>query len=143
MKVTEVRIKLASAYDNNQVMAYAVVVFDDCFAVHDLKIIRGRAGPFVSMPSRKAAVHCLNCRQKNDCHSHHCQRCGRQMPERGRDEDGRLPKSHYDIVHPIVQEFREYLEGEVLRVYDQVRHQSAAVDGYDIDLDDYERRAPA
>lgn len=33
--------------------AIVSVTFDDCFVVHDIKIIEGENGPFIAMPSRK------------------------------------------------------------------------------------------
>ena len=33
--------------------AVASVTFDECFVVHDIKIIEGNDGPFIAMPSRK------------------------------------------------------------------------------------------
>lgn len=37
----------------NKVVAIASVVFDDCFVVHDLRVVDGDKGLFVAMPSRK------------------------------------------------------------------------------------------
>jgi len=51
MKITEV--KVVPAKDDEHLKAYASVVFDDSFIVRDLKVIEGRNGLFVSMPSRK------------------------------------------------------------------------------------------
>jgi stage V sporulation protein G len=33
--------------------AYVTVTFDDCFVVHNVKIIDGKTGVFIAMPSRK------------------------------------------------------------------------------------------
>ena len=35
--------------------AYVTVTFDDCFVVHNVKIIEGSSGLFIAMPSRKTA----------------------------------------------------------------------------------------
>jgi len=37
----------------NKVVAIASIVIDDCFVVHDLRIVDGEKGLFVAMPSRK------------------------------------------------------------------------------------------
>ena len=50
MKITEVRISLC---DEDRLKAFANVTFDDEFVVRGLKIIEGRNGLFVSMPSRR------------------------------------------------------------------------------------------
>jgi stage V sporulation protein G len=33
--------------------AYVTVTFDECFVVHNIKVIEGREGMFIAMPSRK------------------------------------------------------------------------------------------
>ncbi len=53
MKITEVRIRKLSV--EGKLRAYATVTFDDCFVVHNIKIIEGKAGLFIAMPSRKTA----------------------------------------------------------------------------------------
>jgi stage V sporulation protein G len=50
MEVTEVRVFLA---EEERLKAYVTVTFDHCFVVRDLKIIKGNAGLFVAMPSKK------------------------------------------------------------------------------------------
>lgn len=52
MKITEVKIRLVSK-GNDRLKAAASVVFDDCFVIHDIKIIDGKPGLFIAMPSRK------------------------------------------------------------------------------------------
>lgn len=37
----------------NKVIAIASIVLDDCFVVHDLRVVNGDKGLFVAMPSRK------------------------------------------------------------------------------------------
>lgn len=54
MKITDVRIRLISK-DDIKLRAVASVTFDDCFVVHDIKIIDGNEGTFIAMPSRKTA----------------------------------------------------------------------------------------
>jgi stage V sporulation protein G len=45
MKITEVRILPAN---ENFIAAYASICLDDCFLVHDIRIIVGAAGLFIS-----------------------------------------------------------------------------------------------
>lgn len=54
MKVTEVRIRKVE--DEGKLKAYVTVTFDECFVVHNIKIIEGKSGPFIAMPSRKTAT---------------------------------------------------------------------------------------
>ena len=50
MEVTEVKIY---PVEENRLKAYVNIVFDDCFIVRDLKIVQGRSGLFVAMPSKR------------------------------------------------------------------------------------------
>jgi stage V sporulation protein G len=49
MKVTEVRIRLAN---EAFVKAYASICFDGCFLVHDIRVIKGPTGFFISFPNQ-------------------------------------------------------------------------------------------
>jgi stage V sporulation protein G len=51
MEITDIRIKQVST--EGKLKAYVTVTFDDCFVVHNLKIISGKAGTFIAMPSRR------------------------------------------------------------------------------------------
>ena len=53
MEITDIRIKTVDA--GGKLKAYVSVTFDDCFVVHNLKIISGKDGTFVAMPSRKTS----------------------------------------------------------------------------------------
>ena len=54
MKITDVRVRLVKK-DDSKLKAVASVTFDDCFVVHDIKVIEGNEGYFIAMPSRKTA----------------------------------------------------------------------------------------
>ena len=51
MKITDVRIRKITA--EGKMKAIASVTFDDEFVVHDIKLIDGKNGLFIAMPSRK------------------------------------------------------------------------------------------
>ena len=51
MEVTELRIRKITA--EGKLRAYVTVTFDNCFVVHNVKIIEGKTGLFIAMPSRK------------------------------------------------------------------------------------------
>ncbi len=66
MNITEVRVRLIKK-DEGKLKAVASVTIDDCFVVHDVKIIEGNEGCFIAMPSKKTPdgeykdiVHPLN-----------------------------------------------------------------------------------
>ena len=54
MKITDTRVRLVKK-DDSKLKAVASVTFDDCFVIHDIKIIEGTEGFFIAMPSRKTA----------------------------------------------------------------------------------------
>ena len=53
MQITELRIRKVEG--EGKLRAYVTVTFDDCFVVHNVKIIEGKNGLFIAMPSRKTA----------------------------------------------------------------------------------------
>ncbi|MDE6504533.1 MAG: septation regulator SpoVG [Clostridia bacterium] len=52
MKISDVRIRLVNKEDN-KLKAVASITIDECFVVHDIKIIEAAEGVFIAMPSRK------------------------------------------------------------------------------------------
>jgi stage V sporulation protein G len=50
MQITEVRI-----YPTNEglVRAYVTIVFDNCFLIREIRVIKSTTGYFVSMPAKK------------------------------------------------------------------------------------------
>lgn len=50
MEITEVKV---FPVNEDKLKAFVSIVFDHCFMVNDIKIIQGRQGLFISMPSRK------------------------------------------------------------------------------------------
>ncbi len=66
MNISDIRIRIVKK-DENKLKAVASLTIDECFAVHDIKIIEGNQGLFIAMPSRKTPdgtfkdiVHPLN-----------------------------------------------------------------------------------
>lgn len=51
MKISEIRIRLVNK--ESKLKALASIIIDDCFAIHDIKIISNNKEYFVAMPSRK------------------------------------------------------------------------------------------
>jgi stage V sporulation protein G len=52
MRVTDVRVRLFERPDN-KLKGFATITFDDCFMVHNIRIIEGGTGLFIAMPDRK------------------------------------------------------------------------------------------
>ena len=66
MNITEVRVRLVKAGEG-KLKGVASITIDDCFVVHDVKIIEGAEEFFIAMPSKKTpsgefkdVVHPLN-----------------------------------------------------------------------------------
>ena len=55
MKITSVNVRKIEK-EGSRMKGIASVLIDDCFAVHDIRIIEGENGLFIAMPSRKTAT---------------------------------------------------------------------------------------
>ena len=53
MQITELRLRKVE--NEGKLKAYVTVTFDNWFVVHNVKIIEGKTGLFIAMPSRKTA----------------------------------------------------------------------------------------
>lgn len=54
MEITSVNVRKIEK-EGSKVVAVASVLFDDVFAVHDIRLLEGKNGLFIAMPSRKLA----------------------------------------------------------------------------------------
>ena len=71
MKISDVRVRIVNS-DTSKVKGSASITIDDCFVVHDIKVIEGTEGYFIAMPSRKTPdgeykdiVHAINNETRN------------------------------------------------------------------------------
>ena len=55
MKITSVNVRKIEK-EGSRMKGIASVLLDDCFAIHDIRIIEGDNGLFIAMPSRKTAT---------------------------------------------------------------------------------------
>jgi stage V sporulation protein G len=135
--ITEVRIKLCEE-NNERLLAFCSVTFDNAFVVRDLKIIEGTKGVFVAMPSRKLTDRCNKCGCKNHLRARFCNSCGFRLDETRatRDMDGRA-KLHADIAHPINSAAREHIQSAVVRAFGEERER-AKLPGYVCTYDEYD-----
>jgi len=107
--------------------AYATITFDNCFVVRNIKIIDGKSGLFVAMPSRKPKVACARCSFKNDLGGRYCCQCASPLSQPaartgvGVDAEPSETQAHRDIAHPIAVEFRLYLQQKILEAYEAER----------------------
>ncbi|MDY3559863.1 SpoVG family protein [Gemmata sp. JC673] len=137
MVITEVRIKLCEE-NNERLLAFCSVTFDNAFVVRDLKIIEGTKGIFVAMPSRKLTDRCGRCGGKNHLRSRFCNQCGTRLDDQRamRAIDGRA-KLHADIAHPIHSGAREMIQGAVVDAYAKEKER-AKLPGYVCTYDEFD-----
>lgn len=136
MNVTEIRVKLLKNQPD-KLRAFASITIDHCLVVRDLKIIEGPGGLFVAMPSRKLCDRCPRCGGKNHLRAHHCNDCGARLgDQRGElDERGR-PRLYADIAHPINQQSRNFVEGVVLKAFEEELERSREAGYVGVSFDD-------
>ncbi|HON89213.1 MAG TPA: septation regulator SpoVG [Spirochaetia bacterium] len=51
MDITDIRIRRVTT--EGKLKAYVTVTFDNCFVIHNVKVIEGKSNLFIAMPSRK------------------------------------------------------------------------------------------
>jgi stage V sporulation protein G len=51
MEITDIRVRRVGG--DGKLRAYVTVTFDAAFVVHNIKVIHGRNGVFIAMPSRR------------------------------------------------------------------------------------------
>ncbi|RPF42469.1 septation regulator SpoVG [Thermodesulfitimonas autotrophica] len=51
MQITDVKVR--KVLNEGRMKAVVSVTFDDAFVVHDIKVVEGKSGLFVAMPSRR------------------------------------------------------------------------------------------
>ena len=61
MEITDIKIRKATA--EGKLKAYVNVTFDDCFVVHNLKIIDGKDGAFIAIQSLQSSEQ--KCRKRS------------------------------------------------------------------------------
>lgn len=138
MNITEVRVKLMH-HRSDRLRAFCSITIDDDFVVHDLRVIEGRKGFFVAMPSRKLSDNCPKCGYKNDLRAGWCGGCGAQLdPDRAGDELSH-DKLHVDVAHPINTPCRELIQKTVLDAYHaEVASREGGADAADDERYDYD-----
>jgi stage V sporulation protein G len=96
MEITSVRVKKEER-EGSHMKGRASVVVDNGLAIHNIRIIEGKNGLFIAMPSTSREV--VN-------------------------EEGEKVVLHSDIVHPINQETRTALEKAILDEYQRALNET-------------------
>ena len=102
MEITSVKVFPVS---EEKLRAFATIVFDSCFVVTDIKIIKGSSGLFVSMPSKrrkdgtfKDVAHPLNSGTRRMIEERIIEEYERLNPEPGADS-GMVPGLDSTSIH--------------------------------------------
>ena len=71
ISISDIRVRKVKN-DSSKIKGSASITIDDCFVVHDIKIIEGNEGLFIAMPRRKTAdgeykdiAHAINNEARN------------------------------------------------------------------------------
>ena len=122
MEITEIRVFLKDG-GNSRLCAYATITIDNVFVVRNIKVIEGRDGLFVAMPSRKIKDSCPKCKHKNEVKSKFCNECGASIPPIAVVEtsEHKGQSEHRDVAHPITPQCREYVQKKVLKAYEEMK----------------------
>lgn len=84
------------------------------FLMTDVKVIQGKRGLFVAMPSRRVMDLCPHCGGKNVLSANYCNWCSRILPQIPADKD----QKHYsDVFFPLDATSRQAFEAGVLEQY--------------------------
>ncbi len=95
---------------------YCSVTLNECFVIHDLRILRGPDRLFVAMPSRKRTWPCQTCGHRNQVQARYCNACGASLrePAPAGAAGATAERVHVDIAHPLTSEFRQRLQDAVI-----------------------------
>ena len=91
MEITSVKVKKEER-EGSRMKGRASVLIDDGLAIHNIRIIEGKNGLFIAMPSTSREVE---------------------------NEDGEMVTVHRDTVHPINPEIRAMFEEAILKAYNE------------------------
>lgn len=122
MRITEVKVQLDES-DDERLRAYCSITIDDEFVVKELRVIEGKDGFFVAMPSRRIGQKCHRCAHKNAVRSFFCGMCGdRLMHEPTAEADPH--RGFADVAHPINRSCRQKLQTVVLDAFNYACEQN-------------------
>lgn len=118
MEITEAKVSLVTTGDS-KLKAFVTITFDNVFVIRDLKVIEGKKGLFVAMPSIKVSLPCSRCKKKNPIRSNYCNDCGVKLdPIAVPETEEAIREEHRDIAHPINSQTRDYIQSKILGVYE-------------------------
>ena len=121
MEITEIRIYPQETGNDDKLKAFVTITIDEAFVIRDLKIIEGKKGLFVAMPSAKITFSCPSCHRKNPLRNRFCGNCGVNLEDVSEQIRDVRQEDHRDIAHPINNKTRDYLHNKVMEAYYKVK----------------------
>lgn len=119
-EITDIRIELNRRPDDrpSRLLGYCSVTLGG-FVVRNIKLIGGKKGLFLAMPSYPTKDGCPNCDMKNDIRAPYCNWCGHalELDRSCMDAKGR-PMLYHDTVFPKNAHVRAALEAAVFAAYE-------------------------
>lgn len=110
MIVTECRVTPVGDSESGRLRAYASLILDGRLAIHDLKVVEGKHGQFIDMPSRRRHVRCPDCEARCSVTDRYCHACGAFL-----DPPEHPDRPFVSVVHPLDANFRQYLTDFILK----------------------------
>ena len=117
MKITEIQVTLTldNVRERDGVLAFVRIVLENSIAIRDIKVMERDGFLYLGMPSRKVTQPCHRCRKRVGINEAYCHGCGEKLMSASDDK-----KLYVDVVHPINQQTRVYLEEKVLESYNSM-----------------------
>ncbi len=133
---------------NGKLRAFCSLTFNHEFVVKNFKIIKGKHGLFVAMPSRKLTKPCYRCDNRAFRNANYCDRCGKEFDDRSGNSHHDTDETHSDIAFPIEDDFREQLEDRLIAAYRKRKEGGSGVNvehakDENYDLLDFEYEGPS
>lgn len=137
MEITDVDIHLEDDSGGN-VKAYCHLTFDGTLVVKNFKVIDGRHGLFVAMPSRKDTKECYKCHTDIPKDASYCYECGKNINGGNKNK-----RNLYDnMVYTRDNHFKDDIEEIVLEEYEREKGRFGVTHQADEDYDSLDFELP-
>ena len=131
MEITEIKIYPKRLGSDKKLKAFVTITIDNAFVIRDIKVIEGKTGLFVAMPSAKVTASCPKCGKKNPVRDNYCGNCGANLQSVLDQHAQTDEEEHRDIAHPINKETRQYIHKLIIDEYNTVLESSDHHSAYD------------
>jgi|GEM_PF-3115864 len=82
MKITKVQIKIAGVdRTKTRLRAYALVELDEILRINNIRVLEGKEGMFIALPSAEEKIRCKICGGKISPRDQYCRFCGNKKSQ--------------------------------------------------------------